>query len=130
MRRGLTLGLVGLMAAGTFVLYRYDPATVVLFPPCPFHTLTGWHCPGCGSLRAFHALLQGDWLGALAFNPLTTLAVPLLLVGMARELYRLSRGVDPVRARAPAWTIRALAVLLVVFGVLRNLPAFGWLAPG
>ena len=125
----LALALAGVAAlAGGAFLYRFDPATSLLFPPCPFRVATGWHCPGCGSLRAFHALLHGDAARALALNPVAILAAPLLACGALRETLRWIRGADPIRYRLPAWSIRAWVALLVGFAVLRNLPGFSWLA--
>ena len=43
--------------AGMVLLELFDPATSGVFPPCPLHYLTGWYCPGCGSLRAIHQLV-------------------------------------------------------------------------
>jgi hypothetical protein len=130
MRRGAAVALLVLTAlAGAAGLYSFDPSAASFYPPCPFRALTGLHCPGCGTLRAFHALLHGDIPGALKMNPVTTLGAPLLLVGALRESWRVLRGTDPIPVRAPAWSIRALLILLVGFAVLRNLPAFAWLAP-
>jgi len=36
---------------------------------CPFATVTGLPCHGCGMTRAFLALLRGDWGTALQFHP-------------------------------------------------------------
>ena len=59
-------------------LYVWEPAASGLFPPCPFHALTGLHCPGCGSLRAVHQLLHGELWAAFRLNPLMVLSLPLL----------------------------------------------------
>ena len=46
-----------LCAAGIY--YFYDPSLNGFFPRCPFLSITGWRCPGCGSQRAIHAILHG-----------------------------------------------------------------------
>lgn len=38
-------------------------------PPCIFHEVTGFYCPGCGGTRAFHALLRGQLGQSLLFHP-------------------------------------------------------------
>ena len=38
--------------------YGHDPSDGGA-PVCAFKYLTGYDCPGCGSQRAFHALLHG-----------------------------------------------------------------------
>src|SRR5258708_25879013 len=47
------------LAAPLALLAVFDPASTWWLPSCPFHALTGWLCPLCGSLRAVHALLHG-----------------------------------------------------------------------
>ncbi len=39
-------------------------------PACLFHKLTGWACPACGVTRCLRAAAKGQWIDALAFNPL------------------------------------------------------------
>ena len=87
----------------------FDPSTTWWFPSCPFHAITGWKCPFCGSLRAIHALVHGAPLAALAFNPLTIAGIAGF--ALARE-----------RMAAFCFSARGLATL-VAFGLLRNLPA-------
>lgn len=98
----------GLAVAVAVPLMLFDPATTWWFPSCPFHALTGWLCPLCGSLRAAHALLAGAPAAALALNPLTT-------VGLFAWV--LSRR----RVTAFCFSARGLA-LFSAFGLLRNLP--------
>jgi hypothetical protein len=106
------LFLLGAAVAG-FCLFRWNPARSQLFPPCPFHWVTGLYCPGCGSLRALHALLHGQMLTAFRMNPLMLLSMPVLGLLVLR----------PTTASRPwvAWT--AFAVLLG-YGIVRNIP--GW----
>jgi hypothetical protein len=101
--------MVAIVLAAVASLAAFDPATTWWFPPCPFHALTGWLCPLCGSLRAVHALLTGAVAAALAFNPLTTLGLAAWFA--ARE-----------RATTFCFSARGV-VLLVAFGLLRNLPS-------
>lgn len=37
-------------------------------PPCAFHLLTGYYCPGCGGSRAVSALLHGHFLESIYYN--------------------------------------------------------------
>lgn len=131
-RRMVPVGMLVLLAAGLVLLRIYNPATSTLFPPCPLHYLTGWYCPGCGSLRAIHQLLQGNLRTAWAMNPLSMLLFPFLAYGLAREGIAYLRGQPSPQFEVPGAWIRALCALIVLFGVVRNLPfhPFDLLAPG
>jgi hypothetical protein len=98
---------VALLGALTAAVVTFDPGTTPWFPSCPFHALTGWLCPLCGSLRAVHALSRGAPLAALAFNPIT-------VVGLGAWL------LAPERTTTFCFSGRGVA-LLVGFGLLRNL---------
>lgn len=37
---------------------------------CPFRTLSGWPCPGCGLTRSLVLCAHGDWAQAFVFHPL------------------------------------------------------------
>ena len=124
---------LGIMAGiGVILLRVFDPATAGIFPPCPVHYLTGWYCPGCGSLRAMHALLHGNFLQAWAMNPLTVILLPFLSYGLMSEVLVQTRGIRLPQPALSAGQIRALFVVIVLFGVVRNVPVqpFAWLAPG
>lgn len=99
------------IAAGLVHLRRSDPAGSRYFPKCPLFAATGLHCPGCGSMRATHQLLNGHVSRALALNPLLILAIPALVALVVRP----SWGYRP-------WVPRAVLIVLVAHGILRNLP--------
>jgi hypothetical protein len=128
----LLLAMMATAAVGAAMLRLFDPATSGLFPPCPVRYLTGWYCPGCGSLRALHALLHGDLPTAWAMNPLTVIVLPFVIYGLASHMLREFRGQGLPNIFLPAIWIRALAVVVVAYGIARNLPIhpFDWLAPG
>lgn len=117
-------GLVGLLAllglVGLWVLWHFDPAQSVFYPRCHFHELTGWLCPGCGGLRAMHALLHGRIAESWHYNPLPLLLVPAALLALAAEWYRRRRTPQRPWILSPIWAWASLAALLL-FGVLRNI---------
>jgi hypothetical protein len=122
---GFVLAAIAAFAA-VAVLYRFDPAEGG-YPVCPFHALTGLHCPGCGTLRAMHALLHGQISAALAYNPLSTCAVPIMIAAPIWSSVR-RRSKPPTERRAarrwmihPAWLVVAA---IIAFGVLRNMPVY------
>jgi len=119
-------------AASLLVLGNFDPAGSGIFPPCPLHALTGWYCPGCGSLRALHQLLHGNLRTAFAFNPFAVLSLPFLIYGAASHASLQIRGRALPRKFIPARWIWALCAAIVLFGVARNLPVYplNLLAPG
>ena len=120
---------VAVAAATTFAYVgAVDPNHPGHYPTCPFRAVTGLYCPGCGSLRALHALAHGDLLGALARNPLMVAAVPVLAWWWVRWVQRIARGAPRPRPAPPAVLYGVLAVVLV-FWVVRNLPFGGALAP-
>jgi hypothetical protein len=84
-RNLLILGTAALAAA---VLFFFDPATAGFYPPCLFKTFLGVQCPGCGSLRAVHQLLHGNFAAAWALNPALMIAGP---VAAAISLFTLLR---------------------------------------
>lgn len=112
------------------VLFAFEPSHSGFYPICYFHRTTGLLCPGCGSLRALHQLLHGHVAAALHDNALLMLSLPWFGWLAFRALLGKIRN-QPVPLHVPpVWLWLAFGVL-VVFGVLRNLPFAHrlWLAP-
>jgi len=117
-------------AAAATVAYvgAVDPNEPGHYPTCPFLAVTGLFCPGCGSLRAVHAMAQGDVVAAVSSNLLAVLAVLPLAVIWLGWVRRSWRG-TPRESVAPPLVLWALLVLVVVFAVVRNMPVGTALAP-
>jgi hypothetical protein len=131
-RRWLLAALFTAVALAGVMLRLFDPATSGLFPPCPLRYLTGWYCPGCGSLRAIHQVLHGSLRAAWAMNPLTVVLLPFLTYGLASAALFEVRGRALPQPFLRAVWIRALCAAMILFGIARNLPMhpFDLLAPG
>lgn len=112
-----------IVIAGIAIYSTFDPSTVRFFPRCTFLTLTGLKCPGCGTQRAIHALLHGNFLEAVRFNAMMVASVPLLALYGYAEI---------VRKRKPRFynkvnstpIILTIFLLVVLWWILRNV--FGW----
>jgi hypothetical protein len=110
-----------IILGGTAILFRFDPAAHGFYPFCVFYRTTGLLCPGCGSLRAFHHLLHGEWIEAVRYNPLLVASIPLFVwLGVRLAGIALGRKVKPIVIK-PRWMWAGFAVL-AGFGILRNLP--------
>lgn len=98
---------------------------------CPFYTLTGLYCPGCGSGRAVQALYHGHVVQAVRYNTLLpVLGLPAFAV-LAHEYLRIvfpALKLRPVYISQPV--VKAVIVIVIGFWVLRNVPALSFLAPG
>ncbi len=123
---------VGIAAAAALALVAaVDPKVPGHYPTCPFLSLTGWYCPGCGSLRGLHALAHGRLGEVVDHNALLVLvALPMVAGGWARWLWRSAGHRGRRRSRpTPVAAIRALLGVVLAFWLVRNLPLGVALAP-
>ena len=121
----LFAGVILLAAVGLALLYFHRPEGQFFFPRCTFHAATGLLCPGCGGLRATHALLHAEFAEALRCNALLVIGLPTALVyGLQRRM-----GMHP-QGLSSGW-VWFLFGVVVAFGAVRNLPihAANWLCP-
>ena len=95
-------------------IYEYQGGTGM---ECEFYRHTGLYCPGCGSGRAVSALFHGRFAEALSYN---------ILLPDLRIVFP-GLGLKPVAISQKA--IGAATAVIIVFWVLRNIPAFSFLAP-
>jgi hypothetical protein len=126
------LGGAALAAAGVYTALNDPAAPGTHFLFCPFHSLTGLWCPGCGLTRGVHQLLTGHPSAALGYN----VFVPLALLGIVVAWWNwMCTAWGRPAVVNPSWVkygiSNVLPALLVVYGVARNLPIapFRSLAP-
>lgn len=128
--RALTLpALVAVpFVAATAYVARVDPNAAGHYPTCPSLLITGYYCPGCGGLRAMHALTHGHPLQALHDNAFGLAIVAALAVWWVAWAVARWRG-RSMSARPVVVVTFALLAVMPVFTVLRNLSVGAFLAP-
>jgi hypothetical protein len=110
--------------ASVAVLYRFNPLQVHFYPRCPLYAMTGIYCPGCGALRAGHALLHGHFLTALDYNALLVFAAPFLAWALAAQAIEAVTGRRIPTYRLSGMESKAIMWLFIAFMLLRNLPVY------
>lgn len=114
------------LVAGVYFVAQYEPvANKRYYPQCQFKQKTGLDCPGCGGLRATHAITNGRIMEAFRFHPGFVLSLPILgylFVLWIGEWRRI--GEMPVPFVQPECNrpLIVVAVLFISFGIVRNIP--------
>ena len=136
MKHGLTVSkrkqlfIYAILGSGLIAVYAtFNPESLSFFPSCPFHSMTGLHCPGCGSQRAIYDLLHANFLAAFSHNPL-------IVLGIATGLYKTILWLKYSNSKAAPnnlfyhkntpWII---LILVIGFWILRNIPLLSYLQP-
>jgi hypothetical protein len=71
-----------------------------------------------------HAMLNGRFAQAIAYNPLAVVAAPFLLYAFCRSTWYWLLDRRPQRYIARPRLTRAIAVAVILFWVLRNIPVY------
>lgn len=101
----LVVGVAGLM-----VLFFWNPAETTFYPKCPFFMLTGYKCPGCGTLRGIHALLHLRIMDALHYNLFMVVSIPVLVAMLFSRKLRFS-----------VWGGRLILFATFIWWLVRNI---------
>ncbi|WP_425256193.1 DUF2752 domain-containing protein [Kaistella rhinocerotis] len=111
---------VGIVSCA-ILYYHFDPAVYQFFPKCPFLSLTGLQCPGCGSQRAVHAILHLNLKEAFTYNPLLVISIPYILAAML--FYTDFAKKRWPKTRTIFFGYRAILIVLgviILFAIFRN----------
>ena len=122
-----------LLVLGGFVgvcLFFGHPAEYAWLPPCPFRVWTGLLCPGCGTLRATHYFLNGQFDLAFRCQPLLISLLPILVVLTSKSVYENVRKTN-VTLPFELQLYWLMVIVISLFFMLRNIPldCFEYLRP-
>lgn len=115
---GLCIGILACILI--ILLWLTDSNLRKLVPPCSFHSVTGFYCPGCGGTRAVHALLHGRILESLRYHPFVLyFAVGYVVYMLSHLLDIMSKGRVKGLSFCPYYWYVAVGLLLGQW-VLKN----------
>ncbi|MFA1548104.1 DUF2752 domain-containing protein [Actinomadura chokoriensis] len=121
--------LGGAAGVALVVAFRGDPNEAGHYPGCPFLTMTGYYCPGCGMTRLVYALTHGDVGAAFGYNPLLFALLPVFGYLHVRWTVRTAQGLPMRTVLFRPAVVYSFLGLVAVYWVVRNLPFASALAP-
>ena len=121
-KAGVLIGILGLI----YGLFSLKTGIKI---PCVFHEITGLYCPGCGVTRMCLSLMKLQFYEAFRSNIGLALALPVLLPCLALWLCRYIQTGTITFTKGQNRVFCGLVVYFVLYGILRNIPAFSLLRP-
>ncbi len=119
MKYKIGIGILGIIVLGFF--YIGDLLHYNWFISCPFKSITGYDCPGCGSQRAIYQLLYFHFKKAFFLNPLLLIIGGYLMFVLIiktpifnKKFYKLQTSMLGSKM------IIFLILLVLVFFIIRN----------
>jgi len=122
-RKATWIAASAVMFGLAFVYKSFNPGDYEAYPRCPFLQLTGLTCPGCGSQRAIHHLLNLELSSAFRQNQLMLLSIPYLILGATFEFSK-SKTLKFLTWRKRLFgplATRIVLVIVLVFWIGRNI---------
>ncbi len=95
--------------------------------PCLFYEITGYYCPGCGITRLLFSLLKLDFYQAFRYNPLIFILI--IITGIYWLVKFILKKFMNISIEIPNYVYYILLIIVIIFGILRNIPMFDFLSP-
>lgn len=109
-----------------FLIYAILIISFDIGIPCVFYEITGLYCPGCGITRLCLSLFEGDVYQAFRYNPIIFIDLPILFILFVLNIFfKKNKNIKKITDVI----IIFLATITIIFGVIRNIPIFSFLAP-
>ena len=109
-----------------FLIYTVLIISFDIGIPCVFYEITGLYCPGCGITRLCLSLFEGDVYQAFRYNPIIFIDLPILFILFVLNIFfKNNKNIKKITDVI----IIFLATITIIFGVIRNIPIFSFLAP-
>lgn len=114
------LAILGAVLALCFKDFIFDA-----FPDCALNTFTGLNCVSCGCTRATYAIMRGDILTAIYYNPLYIIFLCWVIYVYVRLFVSLFKRPYKVYIIDPKlWQGILIGVGIIGFFIIRNTPIY------
>lgn len=128
-RLTLLISVIILFIGCIYLIYilniNYDIGLV-----CTLNKITGLYCSGCGMTRAIFSILKLDFYQAFRYNAFSILLLPILLGYFLVYIYSwLFNKPNIIIKKIPQVFWIVIVIVLLIYGVIRNLPYFSYMAP-
>ena len=117
---------IGIFLFFLFIIYYLLNKKIGIGIPCVFHELTGLYCPGCGITRLLFSLLELNFFQAFRSNPLVFILLILIILSLILKLILKRFNIN---LTIPNYIYYFLLIIVILFGILRNIPGFEFLTP-
>lgn len=123
MKKKITITIIFLIL---LISYLYLGNKLNIYINCPIKEITGLYCPGCGITRMLQAILQLNFYQAFRYNPLLFISLPFFIFFTIEGIITKK---DPLYNKIPNKILITIIIIFIIYGILRNLPLFDFLAP-
>ena len=121
----ILIGVIVVFVLGILSMLYFDIGI-----PCVYYEMFGLYCPGCGMTRAAFSLLQLDFYQAFRYNAFAIIVIPLIGLYIIGGIYAwFFNKTNFMYNKIPGFIWISFIVLLLLYGILRNIPQFVFLAP-
>ncbi|MBQ9833761.1 MAG: DUF2752 domain-containing protein [Bacilli bacterium] len=93
---------------------------------CLFHKITGYYCPGCGITRMIFSIIKLEFYQAFRYNPLVFIMLIFFVFCQVINII-LKRNYKKITFKKEYALL--LLVVVILFGIMRNIPLFDYLKP-
>lgn len=97
--------------------------------PCLIRLRTGLFCPSCGVSRMCISILKLDLYSAYLYNRCLFCLIPVFLPIIIYNIYKYIKTGKTKPGRFLQFVYILIIIILIAFGIIRNIPCFSYLQP-
>lgn len=120
-------GINIILIIAVFSLYYYPLGEYSFYPPCPWYKMTETYCPGCGTVRGFNSMLNGNFFSLIDNNILAFVSLPFLGYAYLTTIVEAFASYHLPSLFLSRNELLFIAFVIVAYGIARNFIPF--LAP-